>query len=281
MLYNKKKIKQSTLIILVLLVIILVLTGVFFYKNTELKKCRETKKPVDKNGQKIIDYLEIVQKDRLKSMNGLSDDINDNKKREIIKHSIDFSFHYLLFNLFANFIKELDKNKIDYFLIGGSLIGYFRHNQGFVPWDDDIDIGILDKDKEKVYKIIEDMHSRNEKYNLYKSFVDKIVYGNFNDNPIQVDLFYYKYFDKEGYYDFDNERQREIWNGQHIYDNEIFPLQTVPFKLYLPDGNVYNQIDVKIPHKSIQYLDRCYPGWKYEQKYQMPHASYYQVLSNL
>jgi hypothetical protein len=289
MLYNKKKVKERIPIFIILFLIIIIcgLSFGFYYNTTQLKKCREIKKPFDESGEKVIDYLEIVQTDRLKSMNGLSNDDNNynndnnNKKREIVKNSIDFSFHYLLFSLFSNFLKELDKNKIDYFLIGGSLIGYFRHNQGFIPWDDDIDIGILDKDKQKVYKIIENMHNTNNKFNLHKSFVDKIVYGNFNNNPIQVDLFYYKYFDKEGYYDFEHPRQRELWSGQHIYDNEIFPLQTVPFKLYLPDGNVYNQIDVKIPHKSIEYLDRCYPGWQEQRKYQTPHASYYQVLSNL
>ena len=50
-----------------------------------------------------------------------------------------------------------DAHDIQYVLLYGTLLGAIRHN-GFIPWDDDFDIGVPWGDYQKLYKIL------NEKY---------------------------------------------------------------------------------------------------------------------
>ena len=57
--------------------------------------------------------------------------------------------------MMKNLDKLLTENNIKYTLLGGSVLGAIRHS-GFIPWDDDMDIGIMRQDFEKAEKLLSD-----------------------------------------------------------------------------------------------------------------------------
>ena len=59
------------------------------------------------------------------------------------------------------FIDICDKYKLKYFAAGGTLIGAIRHN-GFIPWDDDIDVWMPRSDYEKFVQYCIDCADKNQ-----------------------------------------------------------------------------------------------------------------------
>ena len=54
-------------------------------------------------------------------------------------------------HMLKDLAKVCDDNDIPYYLAGGTLLGAVRHN-GFIPWDDDIDINLLINDVKRLKK---------------------------------------------------------------------------------------------------------------------------------
>lgn len=58
-----------------------------------------------------------------------------------------------LLEMLISFKEFTDENDIKFFLAGGSALGAVRH-QGFIPWDDDIDIAMMREDFEKLEQLM-------------------------------------------------------------------------------------------------------------------------------
>ena len=63
-----------------------------------------------------------------------------------------------------------EKNEIKYYMIGGTMLGAVRH-QGFIPWDDDVDIGVPRNDYNKLLTISKGLKPENSRY-IIESYQD-------------------------------------------------------------------------------------------------------------
>lgn len=106
-------------------------------------------------------------------------------------------------------ICELEK--IEWFLVGGSVLGAVRHN-GFIPWDDDIDLGMYRSDYERFIKVAN--KHLTDKYFLQTLKTDKGYH-----------LGYAKLRVNNTLYIQENVKNRKMHQGVFI---DIYPIDEVP-----------------------------------------------------
>ena len=61
--------------------------------------------------------------------------------------------HNRLLNIAKVFDNICRKHGVNYYMLGGTMLGAIRH-KGFIPWDDDMDFGVLRKDYERLKRIL-------------------------------------------------------------------------------------------------------------------------------
>ena len=113
--------------------------------------------------------------------------------------------HKVQLEILNEFVRICKKNKLVYFMVGGTFLGAVRH-RGFIPWDDDIDVGMPRCDFEKFIecakkeldsKYFLDCFSTNENYylpfaKLKKNgtvFDEELIHHLNNHKGIFIDIF--------------------------------------------------------------------------------------------
>jgi len=108
-------------------------------------------------------------------------------------------------NILDEFVKICKKYNLTYFLVGGTLLGAVRHN-GFIPWDDDLDVGMPREDYEffisNYYKKLNskfelDVHDHNKLYWLpfakirlkNTTYIESGAKNYIGDQGIWIDIF--------------------------------------------------------------------------------------------
>ena len=129
---------------------------------------------------------------------------------------------------------------IQYFAISGTLIGTVR-NGGLLPWDDDIDLGILDDD---VYKI--ESYSDSDFYFDLAEFKFGYKFKK-KEHNLFIDIMVFNKDSGGTYRMINNAFPNEIFE-----ESELFPLQTMK----------YSNININVPFNYKNYLDRAFNDWE-------------------
>ena len=99
------------------------------------------------------------------------------------------------------------KNNIKYWIDCGTLLGAIRH-KGFIPWDDDIDIGMLREDYDKFLMLY---NKNNTRYKLTALELDKHYYFQFG-KVIDTETVLYEPDEKTGI-------KTSVYVDVFVYDN--------------------------------------------------------------
>ena len=178
-----------------------------------------------KDYEKLSNHYKNLYENTLKQLNYLKEHSDITKLKPATGELRKFQLNLLEFS--NKLIIEFEQQGWNSFLVGGNLIGAARH-KGFIPWDDDFDIGMMRKDYENCKNYCRNKYINidtsklnyknnnninNDFVNLIKESLNKypnqilffefwehfqLFYGTNLQDYLQLDLFAYDYY-KDSY----------------------------------------------------------------------------------
>lgn len=123
--------------------------------------------------------------------------------------------HSVLVEILDYFVDICVENNLRYFLLYGTALGAYRHG-GFIPWDDDLDVGmpredynkfisIMGKKKDSIYSIQNECNEKKWFLTFSKLrktntvYIESIADGIYRNNGIYIDIFPLEYSKNYGF----------------------------------------------------------------------------------
>jgi len=197
--------------------------------------------------------------------NGYEKEIVELKKREYFGKLVYPESQDILncYQILHDITTLFEKHNIEYYIDGGTLLGAVRH-KGMIPWDDDLDVEVL-QENESVLK------SDKFKYILKKKGYDIIQYRfgykifKINGKNIKNYKWKYPFLDifiskmEDGRTKLVLSNKDNQWDKCYFLKDELYPLKKYKF----------GKIKVNGPNNPYGYLSKCYgKDWnsvKYQQ----------------
>ena len=132
-------------------------------------------------------------------------------------------------SLLEKYIEICSKYNLRYYALGGTLLGAIRH-KGFIPWDDDMDLGMPRKDYEKFLEICE---KELPDHVILRIHDDNLGNTSIMDTSLQIEFGgvvcspFIDVFPLDG-----NQRYHQMHHID-LYNNLNFYLQTLAFFRFL------------------------------------------------
>ena len=144
-------------------------------------------------------------------------------------------------------IKEIkrvcEKNDIPYFMLAGTLLGAVRHN-GFIPWDDDMDIGMLRADYNRFVEACE-KDLDHEKFFLQRMETDP-GFGKF----------YIRILLNGTYLDYKYIKNTNTKKALFV---DVFPYDSIPnSKILQKKQSVITSFALRLLKKKLKYGIECF-----------------------
>ena len=158
-----------------------------------------------------------------------------------------------LYRLMERVDKVLKENDIPYFIVCGTLLGSVRDGE-IIPWDNDIDIGIMKKDIQRLQAIEWEAYGLGSK-ELAENHIGKLFfpehYGNGDKyKSVFIDVFVFEQVGDRIQYT--HEYARDTWPHEYFLADELFPLQ--PYR--------FGELTVQGPAQYEPYCKRAWGNWR-------------------